>query len=121
MEESARRVWVVRLLPLLIMACGPTFLIMFTQMPHHAYPGRIEIRANENIGEIISAVEALGREDVHIKVRDVMVLGETQGFFKLGLGFFVIFGLNVLIYYGLRALVERVIMPRTRDMGLLEP
>ena len=116
MKESAKRLWGARLLALVVMSVSMSVLVSMTRGNWPAYKKRVEIRANENIGQIVTAVEELGRDDIQIRTRDESRFAGQSTFLGVALGLFV--GLTVLltIYHTIYCLINGVLgLGRERD------
>ena len=116
MKESPKRLWAARLLALVVMSVSMAVLVSMTRGNRPGYKKRVEIRANENIGQIVTAVEELGRDDIQIKTRDESRFAGQSAFLGVALGMFV--GLTVLlaIYHTIYCLINGVLgLRRERD------
>lgn len=126
MKESSKRVWTVRLLALLVMSFGFSFLVSIDPGNKRIFKKRIEIRVNKNVGEIVATVEKLGRDDIHIKTKD-----ESFWFVRKprllwgGAGLFVGLGMLLGIYHAIYCIINCIISSllnrKERDDNLLKP
>ncbi len=122
MVESPKKVWTVRLLALLVMSFGFSLLICLTPGNKQIFKKRVEIKANDNVGEIVAAVEKLGRNDINVKTideswfeRKPKLLWTTAGLF-ISIGFFL--GIYYIIYCIINSLLSR---KERNDDNLLKP
>ncbi len=122
MKGSSKQVWTVRLLALLVLSFGFSFLVSIAPENKRIFKKRIEIRVNENVGEIVAAVEKLGRDDIHIKIKD-----ESFWFVRKprllwgGAGLFVAFGMLLGIYHAIYCIISSLLNRKERDDNLLNP
>jgi len=89
--------------------------------PESKFKKRVEIRANENVGEIVTAVEQLGRDDIHIKTKDDPWLALKPRFFWTGVGFFWAFGLFLGFYHAIYCIISSLLNRKEGDDNLLNP
>lgn len=119
MKEISKRVWAVRLLALLVMSFGFSFLGTTTYESRQTFKKRVVIKANENVGEIVSVVEKLDRDDINIKVRDESWYRRKPIFLWVGAGLFVGLGFFLGIYHTVYCVINGLLNWRKRDETLL--
>ena len=119
MKEISKRVWAVRLLALLVMSFGFSFLGTTTYESRQTFKKRVVIKANENVGEIVSVVEKLDRDDIYIKVRDESWYRRKPIFLWVGAGLFVGLGFLLGIYHTVYCVINGLLNYRKRDETLL--
>ena len=110
MEANNRQVWMARILALLIISLGLSIIVGFNRNKTQVFTKRIEVRAGSDTGEIISAVERLGRDDIAIDVRDEWQVYGKLGFLKAALGMFIAFGIILAIYHAVYCLCRALII-----------
>ncbi len=121
MRDSSKRVWTARLLAILVISFGFAIFPSITENKQ-IFKKRIEIKANENVGEIVAAVEKLGRDDIHIKVKDESTLYNKKPFFLwMGMGLFLSFSILLAIYHGIYCMISCLLNRKERDDNLLKP
>jgi hypothetical protein len=98
MKESNKRIWIARLLALVIMSLLTSFVFHPAAKKITQFENNITIRVNGDIGDIIASVEALGREDIEIITKKQWVLGEGD-FHMVVISMFVLFGVILSIYH----------------------
>ncbi len=114
MEAYDKLDWGASILALLIVSMAISALISIAPENPQPFKKKVEIRANDNIGEIVSAVENIGRNDIEIDVQDEWWgYGSTRlarffwstigSFFSLGF----LFGVYYLVYCLCRALLKK--------------
>ncbi len=113
MKESNKRVWIARLLALVIMSLLVSFVSHSAAKRMTRFENRITIGVNGDIGDIVASVEALGRKDIDIITKNQLVLGEGK-FSKLFLGMFIIFGVFLSIYHAIYGFLL-ALMPIKRE------
>ena len=116
---KAKRVWTARLLALLVMSFGFSYLVNIA--PESKFKKRVEIRANENVGEIVTAVEQLGRDDIHIKTKDEPWPALKSSFLGTGVGLFLGFGMLLGFYHAIYCIISSLLNRKERDDSLLKP
>ena len=122
MKESSKRVWTARLLALLVMSFGFSFLVSTAPGNKQVFKKRIEIRVNENVGEIVTAVEKLGRDDIHIKIKDESFLFVRKPRLLWGgAGLFIAFGMLLGLYHAIYCIISSLLNRKERDDNLLKP
>lgn len=122
MRNSSKRVWTARLLAILVISFGFALLISLAPEKKQIFTKRIEIRANENIGEIVTAVEKLGRDDIHIKVKDESTWYNKKPFFLWrGVGLCLSFSIILAIYHGIYCCISCLLNRKERDDNSLKP
>ncbi|MBC8482041.1 MAG: hypothetical protein H8D47_05185 [Planctomycetes bacterium] len=118
---KSKRVWAARLLALLVMSFGLSLLVSIDSANKMPYTKRIEIKANNNVEEIINAVENLGRDDLYITTKDKGWYIKKPIFLWVGMGLFVSFGFFLGIYYVIYCCINGLLNPMTREDNLLKP
>lgn len=113
MKESNKRVWIARLLALVIMSLLVSFGFRSAAKRMTRFENRITIGVNGDIGDVIASVEALGRKDIDIITKNQPVLGEGK-FPKLFIGMFFIFGVFLSIYHAIYCVLW-ALMPIKRE------
>lgn len=113
MKESNRRVWISRLLALVIMSLLVSLLFHSAAKKMTQFENRITIGVNGDIGDIIASVEALGRKDIDIITKKQLVLGEGE-FPIVVIGVFFMLGVVLSIYHGIYS-VLLALMPIKRE------
>jgi hypothetical protein len=101
METEDKSYWGTCILALLIVSLAFSTLVIFNPERAQHFKKRIEIKTNENVGEIVSAVENLGRKDISINIHDEWWgYGSTRftRFLWASVGFFFLIGFLVGIY-----------------------
>lgn len=106
MEDSKNQVWTIRLLALLVFSVLFSLFFKFGPYVSTKYKHSIEIKTNDNVGEIITAIEALQREDIHFESEgDEMYMNEPN-LISLIIGSFVLIGVVLGIYHALYCLLN---------------
>ncbi len=122
MKESSKQVWTVRLLALLVMSFGFSLLVSMAPGNKRVFKKRIEIRVNENVGEIVATVEKLGRDDIHIRTKDESFwFVRKPRFLWGGAGLFVSLGMLLGIYHVIYCIISSLLNRKERDDNLLKP
>ena len=119
MKDLSKRLWTARLLALLVMSFGLSFLVHIA--PESKFKKKVEIRANENVGEIVTAVEQLGRDDIYIKTKDETWAALKPGFFAIGVSLFLFFGIFLGFYHAIYCIISSLLNRIERDDNLLNP
>jgi hypothetical protein len=88
-----------------------------THIIEPAFRKTIEIKTNENIGEIITAVEKLCLEDIKIKATDTF---EGIGFLPLWVILFLVFGILLAVYHAIYCIISSLLNLKEKDDGLLK-
>ena len=113
MKESNKRVWIARLLALVIMSLLVSFGFRSAAKRMTRFENRITIGVNGDIGDVIASVEALGRKDIDIITKNQPVLGEGK-FSKLFIGVFFMLGVFLSIYHAIYCVLW-ALMPIKRE------
>jgi len=121
MEKSSKQVWAARLLALLVMSFGLGFLTSMTPENKQPFRKRVEIRANENLGEIVAAVEKLNRDDIHIKIKDSSWCIKNPIFLWSGVGLFISLGCFLGIYHAIYCVIGSFFNRKEKNDSLLNP
>ena len=122
MRDSSKRIWTARLLAILVLSFSFTFLASITSENKQIFKKRIEIRANENVGEIVTAVEKLGRDDIHIKVKDESTWYNKKPFLLwMGMGLFLSVSILLAFYHGTYCAISYLLNRKGRSDNLLKP
>ena len=120
MKKSTKRLWAARLLALVVMSFGLSLLASMAAENRQAYKRRVEIRANENIGQIVSAVEELGRDDINIQTKDESLFVRRLGFLQGAGALFVAFGIFLAIYHTIYCVINGLLDLMKEDDSQLE-
>ena len=119
---KAKHVWTARLLALLVMSFGISLLSSGVAPANKIHFKQIiEIRANNNVGEIIDAVENLGRDDLYMTTKDHGWYAKEPKYFWVGIGLFVGFGFILGFYHGIYCVINELLNRMTREDNLLKP
>jgi hypothetical protein len=118
---KAKRVWAARLLALLVMSFSLSFLVSRAPANRIQFKKTIEIRAYNNVGEIINAVENLGRDDLYITTKDRGWHAKEPIFFWSGMGLFVAFGFILGFYHVIYCVINELLNRTTSEDNLLKP
>ena len=122
MRDSPKRVWTARLLAILVISFLFAFLVSFAPESKQIFNKRIEIRANENVGEIVAAVERLGRDNIHIKVKDESSWYNKKPFVLwMGIGLCLSFSIVLAIYHVIYCIISSLLNRKERNDNLLKP
>jgi membrane protein implicated in regulation of membrane protease activity len=122
MRDSSKRVWTARLLAILVISFFFAFLVSIAPEKKEIFKKRVEIKANENVGEIVTAVENLGRDDIHIKVKDESAWYNKKPFFLwMGVGLFLSFSVILAIYHAIYCIISSLLHRKAIDDNLLKP
>ena len=113
MKESNKRIWIARLLALVIMSMLISFLFHSAAKKMTQFENKITIGVNGDIGDIIASVEALNRKDIEIITKNQYVVGQGE-FHMVVIGVFTIFGLILSIYHVIYGVVL-ALMPIKRE------
>jgi len=113
MKESNKRVWIARLLALVIMSLLASFVFHSAAKKITPFENKITIGVNGDIGDIIASVEALGRKDIEIITKKQWVLGEGE-FPMVVIGVFFMLGVVLSIYHTIYG-VLLALMPIKRE------
>ena len=119
METEDKSDWGARILALLIFSMAISALISIIPQNSQSFQKKIEIKANENIGEIVSAVENIGRNDIKIDIRDEWWGYRSKGFarfFWSTVGLFFSFGFILGIYYLIYCLCRALLKKKTSEI-----
>jgi len=121
MKKSSRSIWTVRLLALLVMSFGISLLISLSPNKNLLFKKRVEIIANDNVEEIINAIENLGRNDVNIKTKSKSWCARKPLFLWFGMGMFVLIGFCLAVYHAIYCIIGSLLNRKERDDNLLKP
>ena len=113
MKESNKRVWIARLLALVIMSLLVSFVFRSGAKRMTRFENRITIGVNGNIGDIVASVEVLGRKDIDITTKNQPVLGEGK-FSTVVIGVFFMLGVVLSIYHAIYCVLW-ALMPIKRE------
>lgn len=119
MKESTRKLWTARLLALAVMSFVLSFVASMATENGQLYKKSIEIRTTENVGEIISAVEVLGRDDVEIKTKDAPWSVKKPVLLWGTIGLFMAFGFFLAIYHTIYCMIDGLLGLIKDDSGQL--
>jgi len=98
MKESNKRIWIARLLALVIMSLLISFLFHSAAKKMTRFEKRITIGVNGDIGDIIASVEALNRKDIEIITQKQLLIGQGE-FHMVVISAFIMLGLILSIYH----------------------
>ena len=115
MRDSSKQVWIARLLALLVMSFGFSFLMRIAPESKEVFKKRIEIKANENVGEIVNAVEKLARDDIYIQIKDEYWAAQKSKFLWRWIALFATLGILLGIYYIIYCIVHSLLNRKERD------
>lgn len=121
MEDSKKQMWAMRLLTLLVLSVALSVFFKFGPNTLTKYENRIEIRANDHVGEIITAIEAMQREDIHIVTSGKELTMNEYQLIPLIIGFFLFIGIVLGVYHTLYCLLNALFNMTRRDDSTLQP
>ena len=109
MKESAKRLWGARLLALVVMSVSISVFISMAPENTRGYKKRVTIRAGGDVGQIVTAVEELDRDDIQIKTSDESWFASRPGFLAAAPGMFVAFGIILAIYHTIYCVINALL------------
>ena len=118
MKNSSKRIWIARLLALVIMSLLISLLFHSAAKQMTLFENKITIGVNGDIGDIIASVEALDRKDIEIKTQKQLVYGQGE-FHMVVIGTFIMFGVILSIYHAIFS-VLLALMPIKREDKLTD-
>ena len=108
MPSSKKRLWLARLLALLIVSLAFSLLVGLVPENRDYYAARVEIRTNGNIGDIVAVVEDLARDDISIKTRETSWLTRNARFPYITMSIFIWAGLFLGFYHAIYCAVNSI-------------
>jgi hypothetical protein len=122
-KELPTRTWTARILALLVLSMIISSLVFLNPQNKKGYTKRIDIRTDKDTGEIVTAIEKLGRNNIDIKVSEDYWYwsGKKIRFFLMTVSGFFAFGVLLLIYYAIYCLINFVLHTKRTDESLMRP